>query len=209
MGFKISASSELFNTTFLLADKNNFNEAKEVILECVPKTKQAFLKQFEKFPEKVLPITAAKKWLVENIAYGAEELPSEFVKLSWNIVVGDDHVFYIDIGCLDADGNPVENLLNETMIVLETLSGDDYGCGRLTSDCDLWCDMDDGKIKGLQFKGENIHSRIVYDSFASVILLEYVFKLQKALQDSKVFKNIQFIHTFNALDDTGKRVSVA
>ncbi|MBL7544219.1 MAG: hypothetical protein JNL11_10395 [Bdellovibrionaceae bacterium] len=208
MSFYKSTRSVLFQESLALAKKNDFNGAKKMILDCVPQGKQAFLKDFEKFPEKVLSASKATPWLEENIAYG-NPVPATFGKLHWNIAIGDDHVFYVDVTCLDAQNNPIKNMLNESMLVLEALSGEDYGCKRLSSDCDNWCEIGDKEIEGLQFKGNSIGSRTVYDAFASVVLLEYVFRLQKTLSEKSVFKKISYTNSVSSISDTGQRTNVA
>ncbi|MCK6597325.1 MAG: hypothetical protein L6Q37_03100 [Bdellovibrionaceae bacterium] len=208
MSFQKSASSELFKTIHTLANKNNFDESKKLILDCVPKKNQGFLKEFEKFPEKALPLNNAIKWIKENIAYGADSIPSNFTKLCCNIVIGDDHVFYIDIECQDSNNNRIANMLNESMLVLETLSAEDYGFERLSSECDAWCDQDNQELKGFQYKGISINSRVIYDSFSTIVLLQYATKLQKALAEDKNFKKIQFINTVSFLNEDGKRAQI-
>lgn len=208
MSFQKSVSSELFKTILILADKSNFTEAKKLALACVPSKHQGFLKEFERFPEKVLSIKDAVKWIKQNISYGNESLPSNFAKLSCNIAIGDDHVFYIDIECQDANGARIASMLNESMLVLETLSAEDYGFEQLSSECDAWCDLDSEEIKGLQFNGALVASRVVYDSFSTLVLIEYVTKLQKALKEDKNFKVIQFTHTVSSLNEHGNRSQI-
>ncbi len=208
MNFRNSIQTELFKTILSNVNKNDFNGAKKIILECVPENKQAFLKDFEKFPEKILPTAQAMEWLDANIAYG-DPIPSSFDKLNWNIAIGDDHVFYVDISCLDNQDKPIKNMLCESMLVLETLSGEDYGYKRLSSECDNWCEVGEKEIKDLKFNGKSIGSRVVYDAFASVVLLEYVFKLQKALAANSNYQKIKFLHSLSSLNDSGNRIKVA
>lgn len=208
MSFYESARSVLFQESLEFAKKNDFDSAKKMILDCVPKGKQSFLKDFEKFPENVLPVSKAAQWLEENIAYG-NPVPTIFEKLHWNIAIGDDHVFYIDVTCLDVQNSQIKNMLNESMLVLETLSGEDYGCKRLSSDCDNWCGIGDKEIESLQFKGNSIGSRAVYDAFASVVLLEYVFRLHKILSEKSVFKKVSYTNSLSSMSDTGQRTNVA
>lgn len=209
MSFQKSALSEVFKSSYALANRNEFNDAKKLVLDCVPLKNQNFLKDFEKFPAKVLPVNKAAEWIIENIAYGEESVPEQFAKINWNIAIGDDHVFYIDIECQDATQKRIEGMLNESMMVLETLNAEDYGFNHLGSGCDSWCEIGEEKIEGLQFKGKDVGSRTVYDSFAAVILLDYVAKLQKALVANKKFERIQFNHSISSLDDSGKRQHIA
>lgn len=209
MGFKNSALSEIFKAIYTLSAKAKFSEAKKTVLDCIPPKELGFFKDFEKFPETVLPVNKAVEWITENISYGAEPVPSEFVKLNWNIAIGDDHVFYIDIECQDARNKAVKNMLNESMLVLETLTAEDYGLERLSAGYEAWCEENGEEIERLQFKGMDVNPRALYDSFAFTVLLEYVSKIQKALISNEKFKRIQFGHFISTLDDSGKRQSVA
>lgn len=209
MGFKESTSNELFRKIFDLTDKCNFDEAKKIVLACVPKDKHPFLKEFEMFPKKVLPLSTAQKWLIENISYGSEEIPSFFAQVNFNISISDDHVFYIDVACLDAVGSRIKNMLNESMLVLETNASDDYGFELLSSDCDRWCELDNDKIDGLKFNGKDIGSRVVYDCFATIVLMEYVIDLETLLRKCDFFKKINFIHQLSILNDEGNRIKIS
>jgi hypothetical protein len=52
----------------------------------------------------------------------------------------------------------------------------DYDLELLSSDCDRCCELDNDKIDRLQFNGKDLGSRVVYNYFTSIVLIEYIFE---------------------------------